>query len=595
VVSLDTNERQNRVKIGLNRTEVQAEVERRLTALRVPLDAVVFEQQSMSRPYGPDPMLFTRPVVGGLQIRMNGGTRNCSIGFLVRRSGVNGFVTASHCTTGIVDAKVTGTIYDQPAAAGGANRVGTEIVDPPFFTTGNCPSGRKCRFSDSIFAAISGNVTGHIGQIIHPDDPNFPGNFSILDHSVPLSGENVAKVGGTTGLTAGEISDTSVDLNQALPNGAGDSGVTLLAQNRVKAFSAPGDSGSPVFTSTKDPYQVFLAGILWGGPLDGSHFDYSPFQLVQEELGLGFEFTDSDQAPTVTITNPPNNATVPYGALTSVRFEASAGDFEQGPTCCTFTWESDKDGPMGAGATLDYFFFTPGDRSVTVTATDGSGNKAIDFIRVHTGNNSPMVWILNPTVGATLIAGSSYLLEGGSFDPERFRPLPCANLTWSSNSADPAFPQTGCSPQVSFATAGQRTIILTGNDPDGGSPGVATVKVNVVPLAAGSPPVVSILSPTLNQVVGPTGTGPITLKGIAAAVDGKPVSYRWMLQGNPPQAIGQGSASNNQPFTTSWNPTPQQLPFGCGGYTFTIRLEATDSGNAIGSDSVPAYVPFPVC
>jgi hypothetical protein len=446
--------------------------------------------------------------------------------------------------------------------------------------------------SDSIFASIPAGVTGHLGQIIHPGDPNFPGNLSILGDSVPLSGDNVGKVGRTTDLTGGEVSDTSVDTNQGTPNG-GDSGITLLSQTRVKAFSAPGDSGSPVFTFTQDAYNVFLAGILWGGPSDNSSFVYSPFQLVQEELALGFEFTDTDQPPTVTITNPPNNASVPYGALTSVTFDASATDFEQGPTCCTFSWESDKDGFMGTGASRPYFFFTPGNRMVTVTATDGFGKQAKDFIHLHTGNSPPMIWIVKPNGGATIVAGSSQLFEGTSFDPEPFAPLPCGKLTWSSsNATDTSFPQTGCSPQVSFATPGPRTIVLTGLDPEGGT-GVATASVNVVAFAAGSPPIVSILSPTTNEVIGPAG--PISLKGIAAAVDGKPVSYRWMFQGNPPVAIGQGSASNNQAFTTTWNPTPQQLPFGCGGYSITIRLEATDTGNAVGSDSVPAYVPYPVC
>lgn len=62
-------------------------------------------------------------------------------------------MTNSHCThtQGVVD----NTEYHQPIRPINpwdmSNRVGLEIADPPFFTGGNCPSGYRCRYSDSAF------------------------------------------------------------------------------------------------------------------------------------------------------------------------------------------------------------------------------------------------------------------------------------------------------------------------------------------------------------------------------------------------------------------------------------------------------------
>jgi hypothetical protein len=75
VISLDTDERKNRLKVGLSRMEVQADVEKRLAALKIPLEAVIFEKMAPMRmlSWDPDPTDRTRPVVGGTQISVNGG------------------------------------------------------------------------------------------------------------------------------------------------------------------------------------------------------------------------------------------------------------------------------------------------------------------------------------------------------------------------------------------------------------------------------------------------------------------------------------------------------------------------------------------
>jgi hypothetical protein len=168
-------------------------------------------------------------------------------------------------------------------------------------------------------------------------------------------------------------------------------------------------------------------------PPDGSFFAYSPINSVMAELGLDSDIADVDHAPTVAITNPPNNGSVPYGGFSSVSFSAGVSDFEGGANCCTITWESDKDGSMGTGANIQYSFFTPGTRKITAHAKDSSGNPATASIHVQTGNSPPDIWILKPAKGSTLYTGASYMFNGASFDPEIFSSLPCKNLTWKSS------------------------------------------------------------------------------------------------------------------------------------------------------------------
>src|SRR5204863_9759371 len=70
----------------------------------------------------------------------------CTLGYIAKRGAATGLVTNRHCTN--VEGTVDGTHYRQgglfdPFAA-------IEISDPAIFTGGDCPEGRRCRFSDSI-------------------------------------------------------------------------------------------------------------------------------------------------------------------------------------------------------------------------------------------------------------------------------------------------------------------------------------------------------------------------------------------------------------------------------------------------------------
>jgi hypothetical protein len=86
------------------------------------------------------------------------------------------------------------------------------------------------------------------------------------------------KIGQYSGWTSGRISRTCVDVNVK------DTNITLLCQHEVATCGGPGDSGAPVFQRTQGD-NVILAGIVWGGPDDGTSFSYSPISAIEAELG----------------------------------------------------------------------------------------------------------------------------------------------------------------------------------------------------------------------------------------------------------------------------------------------------------------------
>jgi hypothetical protein len=102
--------------------------------------------------------------------------------------------------------------------------------------------------------------------------------ITAVDREAPRLGDQLNKIGRTSGWTSGPVTRTCVDTNVTSTN------VTMLCQHMVAATSIPGDSGSPVFRALPGD-NVALAGILWGGPTDNSSFVVSPLEAVESELG----------------------------------------------------------------------------------------------------------------------------------------------------------------------------------------------------------------------------------------------------------------------------------------------------------------------
>lgn len=267
--------------------------------LRIPLEAVVFETHAPVQRLA-DLRDRERPLMGGMQIGV-GGFGRCTaslyFNFLGHPNFVRGMITNSHC--GGNQGEMTGHRFTQPGGGlFGSNYIATEVADPPYnITHAQCGPGRMCRRSDSLAAHvdpptdIGRGLIARIGswgsQTISSVDPDYQASWLAW---FPLSGEIVTKVGRTTGKTAGMIGSTCSPVIVGEPDGS-DSGITMVCQYRVSPVAnvaggltpivGAGDSGSPVFALPSNPvtpntiHAVYLHGILWGGPEDGSSFSFS--------------------------------------------------------------------------------------------------------------------------------------------------------------------------------------------------------------------------------------------------------------------------------------------------------------------------------
>jgi hypothetical protein len=278
-VFADLDEASNRLRIGVEHAAALNGVRQALAARGVPATAAIVEQTEPIS-YAATLRGRVRPVRGGLQINFTQFI--CSLGFNAVRSGVNSFVTASHCSER--QGGVQSTRYYQPLSSTANSFIGTEVSDPAYVSGGaGCPSGRRCRFSDASRARYASGVTFTLGRIekttgVNNSSVTIAGSFAIGSEGGGAAGNTANKVGRTTGWSQGKITNTCVAVNVS------GTSITLLCQNIVNARVGAGDSGSPVFLGASSA-TVKLAGILWGSNSTGTTFAYSPMSGIEKELG----------------------------------------------------------------------------------------------------------------------------------------------------------------------------------------------------------------------------------------------------------------------------------------------------------------------
>ncbi|AZI42323.1 hypothetical protein EHF33_05790 [Deinococcus psychrotolerans] len=212
-------------------------------------------------------------------------------------------------------------------------------------------------------------------------------------------------------------------------------------------------------------------------------------------------------------------------------FSARVNDATDGQDCCSSSleWFSAKAGAnkIASGKTVNLNLAGSGaSDTITTKAKDSDGNVGQISFMVYDGGY-PIVTVLYPQQGSTLPLKTPTLLQanavqflgGGNLDTA----LNCAGMTWKSSKAGEG-PWTGCTPSVSFATSGPRT--LTASQTYDGRTDSKTVSVTVA--EAPTPPtptvVVTITAPKLPYSVGTYGSsvlvdfaGSVTLNGVSAS------------------------------------------------------------------------------
>lgn len=307
VSTLDANEGQNRVLIGLVSDDARAGVEAALSRLNVPRAAVAIEVNGGNVP-GVGLSDQTNNMVGGNRI-VNQYGLFCTLGVNVRLpsdagGGTEYFLTNGHCTTS--DASMDGQVTSTTFSRTGYPTFAVEVDDPPL-TIGStyvnrCAEGLRCRDSDAAriqywypWDANYGNIartqSAGTGTAYGSTTFNSAGwpyvYFALYGSRGPRSeGDRVDKVGVTTGWTSGRVRRTCEDTN--VSRRVGSVSVydrTLFCQVFVDATWEEGDSGSPAFTPSPECCSALLRGLVWGGRGDRSMFGYSDTESIQRELG----------------------------------------------------------------------------------------------------------------------------------------------------------------------------------------------------------------------------------------------------------------------------------------------------------------------
>lgn len=119
--------------------------------------------------------------------------------------------------------------------------------------------------------------------------------------------------------------------------------------------------------------------------------------------GDGDEMTGPNQPPTVTILQPASDTSVSQDGGTA--FWAEATDPEDGSLAGdALVWESSEDGRLGTGVTISVSGLSPGEHTVTLTATDSEGATATDRVGATVVDIDPVETVLADSLTSGLVA-----------------------------------------------------------------------------------------------------------------------------------------------------------------------------------------------
>lgn len=206
-------------------------------------------------------------------------------------------LTNSHCTGRRYELD-----YQQISQPLFAALWGYEIFDPspyrcgPWYARKNCRRADQAAFSTASIDLLDGETTPFlIGSIALPIQRLYgpaqaygsleiggAGQF-IATQDFVLQGENLERVGVTTGWQYGLVTNTCVDATYS------NFSITIVCNDHSSTFSRPGDSGGPVFRMANwDPSQLIFVGINHGKSGSATSISSNFRQMTQELPGLCF-------------------------------------------------------------------------------------------------------------------------------------------------------------------------------------------------------------------------------------------------------------------------------------------------------------------
>jgi hypothetical protein len=298
----------------------------------------------------------------------------------------------------------------------------------------------------------------------------------------------------------------------------------------------------------------FVVKNSWGCGAGDAGYYYVPVKWADRHLhGLRvvergpapYFLKELESPPELTITYPPNGASFQLSALLDITFKAEVSDLQDGPSCCPVSWSSSVDGALGSGkqVTRNFAGASPGPRTITATAKDSKGNETSKSVTIMLTTSAPNVSIVYPLPGQ-YFRGLEYTFVAEEFSGPNAS-QPCSAYNWTSSVSGEG-PWSGCTPLVSFATTGPRTITVSLSN-QYGQTGSDKVDITVIEPPDGGPPLVNITSPEI-QAVFASGQRAYVAYSVVDPSPEPPTSVEW--------SISYGQGGTQIPITLITDPRP---------------------------------------
>lgn len=243
------------------------------------------------------------------------------------------------------------------------------------------------------FVAAAGN--DGVNTDVSKHYPSSYGNSNIVSVAAV---DNLGQLASFSNYGASDVDvgAPGVDIASTYPGGYAWMGGTSMAAPHVAGVLALMTSHSPSSSTSELIDALYTSGVDLNA-LDGITVTGKMVNAFGALNALNVT-PPSNVAPTVTITSPADNSTIPEGTVIS--FTATATDPEDGDLSGSITWSSDLDGPINASGSA----LSVGTHLVTASVTDLDGAPGEDSITVTVE--------VAPVEGETSVA-LSYSTEGG--------------------------------------------------------------------------------------------------------------------------------------------------------------------------------------
>lgn len=351
----------------------------------------------------------------------------------------------------------------------------------------------------------SGEQITFEGSADDPEDGQLSGDALVWKSDVD------GQIGTGESFTRSDLSSANHTITLTATDSDGDTdtdevGITVQDPQSPSASITSPEDGSTVQEgdeitfegSAEDPQDGQLGddALQWESNVDG-------------EIGTGKSFTRSDltagETHTVTLTatdsdgntgtasvqvavNAPPSASISspsdgssFSDTETITFEGSGNDAEDGELSGdALVWESDVDGEIGTGQTVETDALNASSHTITLTATDSDGATATASIGIGV-TGGPSVTIRSPRDEDVFAKGTTITFEGSASD-EDDGSLTGDNLVWKSD-VDGEL-GTGKSVDATLTAGETHEVTLTATNSDGTSASASIeVVVNIPPTA----------------------------------------------------------------------------------------------------------------